>query len=89
MLWLNERELDIRCVRIKPYTDGGRTLVDVQQVVPLPEAADYQIKLRDKETSERTSRREQSQISRLCYGFWTGLLQRAKGRTSLHARIAP
>ena len=30
VMWLNERNLDIRCVRLKPYKDGDRTLLNVQ-----------------------------------------------------------
>lgn len=40
VLWLNDRDLDIRCVRMKPYVNDGRVLVDVQQVIPLPEASE-------------------------------------------------
>lgn len=53
VLWLNQRDLDIRCVRLRPYRDGERVLIDVAQVLPLPEAQDYQVRLREKETSER------------------------------------
>ncbi|PWT92804.1 MAG: hypothetical protein C5B56_01790, partial [Proteobacteria bacterium] len=43
ILWLNEQGLDIRCVRLKPYRDAdGAVLIDVQQLIPLPEATDYQ-----------------------------------------------
>lgn len=57
VLWLNEKDLDISCVRIRPYAYGGRTLIDVQQVIPLPEAADYQIQVREKKRQERRWRR--------------------------------
>jgi hypothetical protein len=60
VMWLNERSLDIRCVRIKPYRDAGKVLVDVQQIIPLPEAAEYQIKIREKERKERQDRVSQS-----------------------------
>src|SRR5918997_226265 len=46
VMWLNKRDLDIRCIRLVPYRDNGRVLIDVQQVLPLPEAAEYQIKIR-------------------------------------------
>ena len=55
MLWLNERNLDVRCVRLRPYALGERTLLDIQQVLPLPEATDYQVQLRRKATEERQS----------------------------------
>jgi len=56
VLWLNDYGLDIRCVRIKPYNDNGRTLVDVEQVIPLPEASDYITQLGTKNKKERILR---------------------------------
>lgn len=56
VLWLNDYGLDICCVRIKPYNDNGRTLVDIEQVIPLPEAIDYITKLTTKEREERILR---------------------------------
>ena len=47
VLWLNERELDVRCVRMKPYVNDGRVLVDVQQVIPLPESGEYVVQVRE------------------------------------------
>ncbi len=55
VLWLNSFGLDIRCIRIKPYSDNGRTLIDVQQVIPLPEAIEYQVKVSVKSRQERTA----------------------------------
>lgn len=55
VLWLNQRDLDIRCIRLRPYRDGARVLIDVAQVLPLPEAQEYQVRLREKETRERAS----------------------------------
>ncbi len=56
VMWLNEKELDIRCVRIRPYSHDDRTLIDVQQVIPLPEVADYQVQVREKKRREKQSR---------------------------------
>lgn len=55
VLWLNEYGLDIRCVRTTPYKLGDEVLVDVQQVIPLPEATDYQIQIRRKQVLERVT----------------------------------
>lgn len=56
VLWLNQRDLDIRCVRLQPYDLSGRVLVDVQQIIPPPEAADYQVRVREKARKEREAR---------------------------------
>lgn len=44
-LWLNEQGLDIRCVRVKPYELNSQLVLDVQQLIPLPEAQDYIIQV--------------------------------------------
>lgn len=64
VMWLNEHNLDIRCVRLKPYKDGERTLLDVQTVIPLPEAEAYQVKIREKQQKERQSRRSTRDFTR-------------------------
>ena len=86
VMWLNDHGLDIRCVRLQPYDDNGRLLVDVQQVIPLPEAAAYQVQVREKEQRGRQERAERYGIRKK---FWQGLLTRAASKTSLHANISP
>ena len=60
VLWLNERDLDIKCIRIKPQIDNGSLYFDIQQIVPLAETQDYQIKLKEKVAEERQARRDSS-----------------------------
>ena len=86
VIWLNKRDLDIRCIRIIPYQDNGRVLIDVQQIIPLPEASDYIIELREKEHKGRQERNERSNLRRT---FWQGLLTIARGKTKLHSNISP
>jgi hypothetical protein len=57
VLWLNDQHgTDIRCIRLSPYRHQGRLLLDVQQVIPLPEAADFTIRLRQREAAARIAR---------------------------------
>jgi len=58
VLWLIERGIDIKCIRIKPQKDGENIYFDIQQLIPLPETADYQVKLREKVAEQRQARRE-------------------------------
>jgi len=56
VLWLNDHGLDIECVRLRPYRFDARVLLDVQRVIPLPEAAEYQRMVRNKEEQKRIKR---------------------------------
>ncbi|MBY7144827.1 hypothetical protein KFZ56_17550 [Virgibacillus sp. NKC19-3] len=53
IMWLNDYGLDIRCVSMVPYKNEDQIFVDVKQVLPLPEAEEYQIKLRKKSEEKR------------------------------------
>lgn len=56
VLWLNDLYgLDITCVRLTPYRVAGKLLLDVQHVIPLPEAAELTVKLRRRETAVRAA----------------------------------
>jgi hypothetical protein len=85
VMWLNQRDLDIRCIRLIPYNDNGRILIDVQQVIPLPEAAEYQIQLREKEQQVRKDRTVQSHMRK----YWESLIALAERKTNLHPNISP
>jgi len=89
VMWLNQRGLDIRCVRMRPYRDGERVLVDVQQVIPLSEAQDYMVRLREKAMRERQDRVEQEERHVLRRAFWQSLLERSSGRTDLFSNVSP
>lgn len=64
VLWLNDRDLDIRCVQLLPYRIAGRLVLDVQQVLPLPEAQEFQVRVRGKERAERQARASSRDNSR-------------------------
>ena len=87
VMWLNERGLDIRCVRLKPYRmASGEVLLDVQQIVPLPEAEEFQTQINLKKKQEREHRAERHGLRSR---FWEGLLMYAKTITNLHAGRKP
>ncbi len=49
VLWLNGTyNTDISCYRLVPYQFGAEVLLDLQQIIPLPEARDFQIQQRQK-----------------------------------------
>ncbi len=86
VLWLRERDIDIRCLRLRPYEDGEKRLIDVQQIIPLPEANDYQIQLREKEQVGRKKRAERYDVR---LKFWEGLVAITRNRKTRHANIKP
>lgn len=70
VLWLNDHDLDIRCVRMQPYRNGESMLLDVQQIIPLPEALDYQVQIRQKQREARAAAEHSADWTR--YDVQTG-----------------
>jgi len=65
VLWLNGFDgMDIRCVRLVPYEIDAKILLDIQQVLPLPEAADYQVRLRRKDVARERARSDGRDFTR-------------------------
>lgn len=67
VMWLNEHHLDIRCVRLIPYKHQNKILVDVQQIIPLPEAESYQVKIRQQSEERREARESLKDYTRYQY----------------------
>lgn len=87
VLWLIDRGIDIRCVRLKPYRlEEGKLLLDVQQLIPLPEASEFQTQIGAKRQAERQERSERHDLR---FRFWEGLLPRASSRSEVHANRSP
>ena len=55
-LWLNSNGLDVTCIKLQLYRTGTDLLLDASQVIPLPEAADYLVRVREKGVEERRQR---------------------------------
>ena len=88
VLWLRDRyDLDISCVRLRPHrmTDG-RMLLDIQTLIPLPEAEAFQTQIGAKKAAEQ---KERSEREALLSRFLDQLNTRAAARTDLHKGRTP
>jgi hypothetical protein len=65
VLWLNEfYGMDIRCVRLSLYRHGDHLLLDVQQVIPLPEANELVVRLRKREAAARVAKESSHDLTK-------------------------
>ena len=80
VMWLKDHGVDIRCVRFQPYQHQGDVLVDVTQIIPLPEAADYLVKMREQKDEKRKVETKRQEIFRR---FWAQFIERSKQSTDL------
>ena len=67
VMWLNERNLDITCVRLIPYKYQDQILVDVQQIIPLPEVENYRIKIKQQSEERREAKKSSKDYTRYLF----------------------
>ena len=53
VLWLNQVGLDVTCVQLQPHKVEDSVFVERRQVIPIPEAEEYTIRLRNRETERQ------------------------------------
>ncbi|SMY34179.1 hypothetical protein PMAL9190_01537 [Photobacterium malacitanum] len=64
VLWLRDKGIDISCVRLTPYRYNGDVLINAEQIIPVPEIEEYQVKFREKQVEQRTSKKTQRDYSK-------------------------
>ena len=57
VLWLRDGGMDISCVKLQLYSNVDGLLMDTNQVIPLPEASDYLVKVRERVEVEHRQQR--------------------------------
>jgi hypothetical protein len=89
VLWLNEFDgMDIRCVRLVPYRLGDKVLLDIQQIIPLPEAEDYQVRVRRKDQERERSRTDGRDFTRYHVVVDGRQLPDENKRKAIHTMVA-
>ena len=78
VLWLRESGIDARCFKVLPYEFGDELFVDIQPVIPTPEAADFMIGMAAKETEARGAQGQQKSLHKLRRDYWETVLDALK-----------
>lgn len=74
-LWLISRGIAVQCFRVTPYGFGEELFLDLQQIIPPPEATDYMIGISAKEVEEIATQDTQKRRHEVRVAYWTKALQ--------------
>ena len=90
VLWLLEQQIQIQCFRATPYSMGDELFLQVEQIIPTPEAKEYMIGINAKEKESKNSESELKNRHHIRLDFWKQLLEAAKDSNSdLFNNISP
>lgn len=76
VLWLLTHGIDIRCIKVNPFMMGDEILLNFEQIIPTPEAADYMIGISEKEAEVKQAEGVERQSHTLRREFWELCLER-------------
>ncbi|MDH4451387.1 MAG: DUF4268 domain-containing protein [Rhodoferax sp.] len=74
-LWLLGYRIRLQCFKVTPYESGDALYLDVDQIIPPPEAADYMIGIANKGVAEQVDEAEDKTRHQLRYEFWGRVLE--------------
>lgn len=89
-LWLLGQGIDVRCFKVTPYCFSEQLLLNIEQIIPTPEAKDLMIGMSAKETEEKFTDATLRESHALRPQFWQQTLDafRNSGCT-LYNNISP
>jgi hypothetical protein len=90
VLWLLKHDIQIKCFRATPYSMGDDVFLQVEQIIPLPETAEFMIDAKEKEKEESVKSKTVEESEIRLTKFWTLLKNKLKeNKVDLLERVSP
>lgn len=89
VLWLRDHGIDITCIKVTPYVDEGKLYLDTEQILPIQDIGDYQIKLTAKRQENIVSAKEEVSRQKLTYHFWEVAIPELRTRIGMYSNNSP
>ena len=70
ILWLLANGIQAQCMKTSLLTHGDDLFLDIQQIIPTPEAEDYMISMSSKDSEEKETKAVAGKSKQIYYRFW-------------------
>ncbi|WP_261902944.1 DUF4268 domain-containing protein [Vibrio fortis] len=77
-LWLLNHDIQVQCFKVTPYAMGHDLFLNVEQIIPTPEAKELMIGMNAKEAEEKNTEAELKNRHRVRMEFWEQALEAMK-----------
>lgn len=90
VLWLLSRGIQAKCFKVTPFMLEDELIIDIQQIIPTPEAADFMISMSNKDGEEKAAQDTQKHRHKVRKDFWEQALARLRADgVTLYQNISP
>ena len=77
-LWLLSHDIQVQCFKVTPYAMAEELFLNVEQIIPTPEAQELMIGMNAKEAEEKNTEAELKNRHRIRMAFWEQALEAMK-----------
>jgi hypothetical protein len=89
VLWLQGHNVDIKCVKVTPYEDEDKLYLDAEQILPVQDAGDYQIRLNAKKQDELVLQKDEADRHKARRAFWEFALPVLREKSGIYNNVSP
>lgn len=88
-MWMLNHGISVQCFKATPYQYEEEFLLDIEQIIPVKEAAEYLIKMADKAKEAQAVKENGKGIEVLRKNYWTELLEKFNGVSKQFQNVNP
>ena len=76
VLWLLSHDINIQCFRVTPYQYGNDELLQIEQIIPVPETTEFIIDAKEKEKENKNISKRKRETNAILTEFWNKLKEK-------------
>ncbi|MDR0897218.1 MAG: DUF4268 domain-containing protein [Oscillospiraceae bacterium] len=89
VLWLRDHKIDIKCIKVTLYQDGDKLYLDSEQILPIQDIGDYQVRLATKKQGDVSQKNMATVRGALNQAFWTEALPELRRKSGTYQNVSP
>jgi hypothetical protein len=89
-LWLLQHRVRLQCIRATAFDNGGQLFLNMEKIIPTPEAEDFMIGVAEKEKEQQSTEHSLVKREKLRLAFWEQILAALENAgVTLYSNVSP
>ena len=90
VLWLLQHRIRLQCIRATAFDNGGQIFLNMEKIIPTPEAEDFMIGVAEKEKEQQSTEHSLVKREKLRLAFWEQTLAALEtAGVTLYGNVSP
>ncbi len=89
VMWMINHNISVKCFKTTPYKHGEELLLDIEQIIPVKEAAEYYVRMADKAKESQSIKESNRGIKEIRRRYWLELLEQFNSVSKQFQNVNP